>query len=34
VEGMRQPLRVLMPIQGGLALYPILLLGVIMLFHG
>jgi spermidine synthase len=34
VERMRKPLRVLMPIQGGLALYPVLLLGVITLFHG
>jgi len=34
VERVRKPLRALMPIQGGLALYPILLLGVITLFHG
>ena len=34
VERIRKPLRVLMPIQGGLALYAILLLGIIILFHG
>jgi spermidine synthase len=34
LERIRKPLRVLMPIQGGLALYAILLLGIIILFHG
>jgi spermidine synthase len=34
VERIRKPLRVLMPIQGGLVLYSILLLGIIILFHG
>jgi len=33
VERIRKPLRVLMLIQGGLALYAILLLGIIILFH-
>jgi len=34
VERIRKPLRVLMLIQGGLALYALLLLGIIILFHG
>ena len=33
VERIRKPLRILMPIQGGLALYAILLLGIILLFQ-
>ena len=33
IERIRKPLRILMSIQGGLALYPILLLGIIILFH-
>ncbi len=33
IERIRKPLRILMPIQGGLALYAILLLGIIILFH-
>ncbi len=34
VERIRKPLWILMPIQGGLALYAILLLGIIILFQG
>ncbi len=34
VERIRKPMRVLMPIQGGLALNAILLLGIIIVFHG
>jgi len=34
VERIRKPLRILMPIQGGLALYAVLLLGIILLFQG
>ncbi len=34
VERIRKPMGVLMPIQGGLALYAILLLGIIILVHG
>jgi len=33
VERIRRPLRVLMPIQGGIALYALLLLGIIIVFH-
>jgi spermidine synthase len=33
VERIPKPLRILMPIQGGLAIYPILLLGIIILFQ-
>jgi len=33
VERIRKPMRILMPIQGGLAMYAILLLGIITLFH-